>query len=58
MGRCGISNCEVRFALDLLYQVVRIDYATYFTFGIVDYVSGVVVARFRAKVVCSSVVDD
>ena len=51
VGRCGISNLEVQFALVLLYQPVRIDCTIYCTFGMVDYVLGVVITRFRAEVV-------
>ena len=56
VGRCGISILEVHFALDLLYRTVRIDCAIYCTFGIVDYVLGVVVARFRAEVASTTAV--
>ena len=36
-------------ALDLLYQVTRIDCAIYCTFGIGDYVLGVVCSQFRTE---------
>ena len=56
VGRRGISILEVQFALDLLYRVVRIDCTIYCTFGMGDYVLGVVCGWIWAEVFSATIV--